>query len=70
MLDPEIYNTKVLISGAKSIYKFGLGVCLFVCLFVSNKRQNGWTDRAQIFGGNSRDPTEGLWMVKIKKICF
>ena len=25
----------------KSIYKFGLSVCLFVCLFVSNKRQNG-----------------------------
>ena len=22
--------------------------CLSVCLFVSNKRQNGWTDRAQI----------------------
>ena len=26
---------------AKSIYKFGLSVCLSVCLFVSNKRQNG-----------------------------
>ena len=26
-----------------SIYKFSLGVCLFE----SNKRQNGWTDRAQ-----------------------
>jgi len=25
----------------KSIYKFGLSVCLSVCLFVSNKRQNG-----------------------------
>ena len=24
-----------------SIYKFGLSVCLFVCLFVSKKRQNG-----------------------------
>jgi len=41
----------------QSIYKFGLFVCLFVCfdvwvfvcLFVSNKRQNGKTDRAQIF---------------------
>ena len=31
-----------------SIYKFGLSVCLFV----SNKRQNGWTDRAQIFCGH------------------
>ena len=46
-----------------SIYKFGLSVwvfvCLFVCLFVSNKRQNGWTDRAQIFCGTSRDYREG-----------
>ena len=36
--------------------------CLSVCLFVSNKRQNGWTDRAQIFYGSSRDPREDLWM--------
>ena len=43
-----------------------LSVCLFVCLFVSNKRQNGWTDRAQIFCGTSRDPREGLWMIKIQ----
>ena len=39
-------------------------VCLFVCLFASNKRQNGWTDQAQIFCGTSRDPREGLWMIK------
>ena len=37
-----------------------LSVCLSVCLFVSNKRQNGLTDRAQIFCGTSRDPREGL----------
>ena len=30
-----------------------------VCLFVSNKRLNGLTDRAQIFCGISRDPREG-----------
>ena len=53
-----------------SIYKFGLSVCLFVCLFVSNKRQNGWTDRAQIFCGTSRDPREGLWKIKISNICL
>jgi len=53
-----------------SIYKFGLSVCLFVCLFVSNKRQNGWTDRAQIFCGTSRDPRKGLWMIKILNICL
>ena len=51
-----------------SIYKFGLSVCLSVCLFVSNKRQNGWTDRAQIFCGTSCDPREGLWMIKFSKI--
>ena len=39
--------------------------CLFVCLFVSNKRQNGWTDWTQIFCGTSRDHREGLWMIKI-----
>ena len=50
-----------------SIYKFGssvwVSVRLFVCLFVSNKRQNDWTDRAKIFSGISRDPREGLWSV-------
>ena len=44
--------------------------CLSVCLFVSNKRQNGWTDRAQFFCGTSRDPREGLWMIKISNICL
>ena len=42
--------------------------CLFVCLFVSNKRQNGRTDRAQIFCGTSRDSREGLWIIKISNI--
>ena len=54
----------------ESIYKFVLSVCLFVCLFVSNKRQNGWTDRAQIFCGTSRDSREGLWIIKISNICL
>ena len=49
-----------------SIYKFGLSVCPFV----SNKRQNGWTDRAQFFCGTSRDPREGLWMIEILNICL
>ena len=44
--------------------------CLSVCLFVSNKRQNGWTDRAQIFCGTSRDSREGLWIIKISNICL
>ena len=38
---------------------------MLVCLFVSNKRQNGYTDRAQILCGTSRDSREGLWMIKI-----
>ena len=46
-----------------SIYKFGLSGCLFV----SDKRQNGWTDQAQIFCVTSRDHREGLWMIKIFK---
>ena len=43
--------------------------CLGVCLFVSNKRQNGWTDRTPILCGASRDPREGLWMIKILEFC-
>ena len=41
-----------------------------VCLSESNKRQHGWTDRTQIFCGTSRDPREGLWMIKFSKICL
>ena len=43
---------------------------LFVCPFVSNKRLNGFTDRAQILCGTSRDRSEGLWMIKISKISL
>ena len=39
-------------------------------MFVSNKCQNGWTDRAQMFWGIFRDPWEGLWMIKFSKICL
>ena len=45
---------------AKYIYN------LLVCLFVSNKRQNGRTDRAQISCGITHDPRESLSMIKIK----
>ena len=38
------------------------------CLFVSNKRQNGWTDRDQILCERLHDPGEGLWMIRISKI--
>ena len=64
------YHFSQQIHKSESIYKFGSSVCLFVCLFVSNKRQNGWTDWAQIFCGTSRDHREGLWMIKISNICL
>ena len=38
--------------------------CLSVCLFVSNKRQNSWTDPAQIC-----DPRESLWMIEFQKLA-
>ena len=41
---------------------------LSVRMFVSNKRQNGWTERTQILCGTSRGPREGLWMIKISKL--
>ena len=37
---------------------------LLVCSFVFNKRPNGWTDRAKILCGTSRNPREGLWMIE------
>ena len=40
-------------------------------MFVSNKLQNGWTDRAQILYGGSRDLRESLWNIKIyKNLCL
>ena len=68
------YHFSQQIHKSESIYKFGSSVCLFVCLsvclLVSNKRQNGWTDRAQISCGTSKDPREGLRMIKISNICL
>jgi len=55
-------------SSLLSIYKFGLSVCLFVCLFVC--LSVCLYPRAQIFCGTSRDPCEGLWMIKISNICL
>jgi len=36
-------------------------------MFVSEKRQNGWTDPAQILYGTSRDPREGFYDQNFKK---
>ena len=53
----------------KSIYIYIY--TLLVCLFVSNKHQNGWTDRAQILGWTSHDPMEGcLDFKKVIPIFF
>ena len=54
------------LQSTQSIYKFGLSVCLFV----SNKRQNGLTDWNQILCGTSHNPKESLWMIKISKISL
>ena len=63
------YSTTVQNSAVQNNLYINLA-CLSVCLFVSNKCQNGWTDRAQIFCGTSRDPREGLWMIEILNICL
>ena len=54
----------------QQIFNTSLNICIYITrqicssewvslsLFVSNKRQNGWTDRAKIFSGTSRDPRE------------
>ena len=39
--------------------------CPFI-FFVSNKRQNGWTDQAQFFLWQIHDSREGLWLVEIE----
>ena len=46
-----------------------VSVCLSVCLsvYVSNKRQNDYTDLTQMLYGTTHDPREGLWMLKITK---
>ena len=53
-----------------SIYiKYTLLGLVLVCLFVSNKRQNDWTDlQDHILYGILQDPGKG--MIKISKICL
>ena len=49
-----------------------LSVCLFgclsVCLYPINVKTAEPRDRAQIFCGTCRDPSEGLWMIKILRV--
>ena len=51
-----------------SIYILCVSVWVSVCLFESNKCQNGWTHRIKNLCGISHDPREGLWIIKISKI--
>ena len=50
------------------LYLYMYFSCLGVCRFVSNKRQNGIADRAQILCVTSHDPMEGLWNIKIENL--
>ena len=50
------------------LYLYMYFACLGVCRFVSNKRQNGIADRAQILCVTSHDPMEGLWNIKIENL--
>jgi len=45
-----------------AVYKFGLSV------FVSNRRQNAWTDRAQFFCGTWRGPLEDKEVGRCRKL--
>ena len=61
----DFYNTYVHCPSLYVLYAWASG-----CLFVSNKGQTDWTDRAQILCGTSHVPKEGLKMIKISKICL
>ena len=69
----QIYNIKFSLRTCEVVPQelvFGPYLYIYshgVSLFVSNKLQNGWTDRAHIFGGTSHYPRKGLWMIKILK---
>ena len=53
-----------------SIHIKTLLVWVGVCLYVSNKRQNSWTDPAQVFYGIPHDTREGFSMITISNICL
>ena len=39
-------------------------LCLFGCLFVTDKRENGWIDRVHICCSTLRNPGNGLCIVR------
>ena len=54
----------------ESIYIYTLLVYKSVCLFVSNRRQNGWTDQDQTLCGTSREPGKFYKWSKFQKFVF
>ena len=52
------------------IYFACLSGCLYVCLFVFNRRQNGWTYRAQIFVGLHMTPGKVCGWSKFQKFSL
>ena len=50
-----------------SIYSFLDRLSLFVS---NNKRHDGWTDWTHNLCGTSRNPREGLWMLRISNNCL
>ena len=58
-----VYTSKIFFISFRDIsflFHYLLSVCLSVCPCVSNKLQNGWTDRVQILCGTSHDLRKGL----------
>ena len=53
-----------------SLHLYIYFACLFVCPFVSNKRQNGWTDRVQKFVWDLTWPQERFNDQNFKNLCL
>jgi len=56
-----VINTLYTCAHGHMFYLYRNSACLSVCLFVSNKRQNGWTDRAQILSGTLHNPAGKIY---------
>ena len=51
-------SSQELVRERRHLFIYFVLVCLFLCLLVSIKRQNGWTDWAQILCWTSHNPRE------------
>ena len=70
---PGVFWVQICIIGLYNFFKWlNLYInlaCLGVCLFVSNKHQNGWTDRAQIFV-ERKEGREASWISSLFKFSY